>query len=575
MKIELGKSSHGDHVTIDISTLITTRMLVTASSGGGKSETLRRILEEAVDHVQCIVIDPEGEFSTLREKKPFVLVGEGGETPADIRTASLVATRLLELNASAVCDIYELKVHERHEWVKRFLDTLVHAPKSLWHPVLVVVDEAHTYCPEHGYGESVASQAVIDLCNLGRKRGFCAILATQRLSKLSKNAAEPLQNFLVGRTMYDDQKRAASIFKVDPGKPTREFSLELERLKAGEFICRGRALSGDMLRVQVTRGITRPPATGTAMAGVVTPTPAAIKALLPKLADLPHEAEKKAKTESDLRLELAEAKRTIANLEREAKNKNVPDPAVVKSLQNRIKELEAYTQDMAKTVDKARVGYEKIGRILSEVLPPPIIQIKSDFDLSKMDIGGPEKIRYAPAPIRQPITYTPMRKELESTNGNLRAGARRMLAALCQWSPAGRTEAQLAAQVQMKRTGGTWAAYKSDLRNGNYIEIRGDGLWYSTDYGREYLGENIPETPTTTQEVVQLWGEKLRKGAREMLDVLVNHRGHPVAKDDLGSAVGMEPSGGTFAAYLSDLKQAGLIIVDRDGVRANAETLLL
>lgn len=34
-------------------------------------------------------------------------------------------------------------------------------------------------------------------------------------------------------------------------------------------------------------------------------------------------------------------------------------------------------------------------------------------------------------------------------------------------------------------------------------------------------------------------------------------------------------SGGTFGAYLSDLKQAGLILVDRDGVRANAETLFL
>ena len=108
-KIELGKAATGENVCIDISTLVATRLLVTASSGGGKSETLRRILEEAVGSIQCIVIDPEGEFSTLRERKPFVLVGEGGETPADIRTAALVATRLLELNASAVCDIYEMR----------------------------------------------------------------------------------------------------------------------------------------------------------------------------------------------------------------------------------------------------------------------------------------------------------------------------------------------------------------------------------------------------------------------------------------------------------------------------------
>ena len=315
--MNLGKTQSGQHVDIDLEMLLKTRLLVTASSGGGKSETLRRILEESVGHLQCIVIDPEGEFSTLREKKPFVLVGEGGETPADLRTAALVATRLLELNASAVCDLYEMKVQDRHEWVKRFLDSLVHSPKALWHPVLVVIDEAHTFCPEKGYGESVASQAVIDLCNLGRKRQFCAVLSTQRLSKLSKNAVEPLQNYLVGRTTFDDQARAASTFKIAPGAATREFSLELERLKDGEFICRGRAITGDMLKVLVTRGQTRPPAIGAAMANVVTPTPAAIKALLPKLSDLPHEAEKKQKTEEDLRGEIRELQRQVRATERQ------------------------------------------------------------------------------------------------------------------------------------------------------------------------------------------------------------------------------------------------------------------
>ncbi len=371
-KILLGKAETRENVYIDIPTLVSTRLLVTASSGGGKSETLRRILEEAVAHIQCIVIDPEGEFSTLREQKPFVLVGEGGETSADIRTAGLVATRLLELNASAVCDVYEMRVHERHEWIKRFLDSLVHAPKSLWHPVLVVVDEAHTYCPEHGYGESVASQSVIDLANLGRKRGFCAILATQRLSKLSKNAAEPLQNYLVGRTTFDDQKRAASTFKIDPGAATRAFSLELERLKDGQFISRGRAITGDMLKVQVTRGATRAPKTGTAMAGVVTPTPAAIKALLPKLSDLPQEVERKARTEDDLRRDLTDAKRRIKELERAA-------PIV--STQDLKPDPEAIRQIVIGEVDSFFVtAQDKIGKRIAGELEKVIGRLQADIE---------------------------------------------------------------------------------------------------------------------------------------------------------------------------------------------------
>ena len=60
-----------------------------------------------------------------------------------------------------------------------------------------------------------------------------------------------------------------------------------------------------------------------------------------------------------------------------------------------------------------------------------------------------------------------------------------------------------------------------------------------------------------------------------MLDILVAKRGRVVSREELGEAVEMEHTGGTFSAYLSDLKQAGLILVDRDGVRANQETLLL
>ncbi len=198
-----------------------------------------------------------------------MLVGEGGETPADVRTAALVATRLLELNASAICDIYEMKVQDRHEWVKRFLDALVQAPKSLWHPVLVVIDEAHSLCPERGYGESVSSQAVIDLCNLGRSAGSAPSSPPSASASSQRMPSEPLQNYLVGRTTFDDQERAARVFKVKPGAETREFSLELERLKDGQFIARGRAFNGDMLKVQVARGQTRPPKTGTAMAGRV------------------------------------------------------------------------------------------------------------------------------------------------------------------------------------------------------------------------------------------------------------------------------------------------------------------
>jgi DNA helicase HerA-like ATPase len=142
------------------------------------------------------VIDLEGEFSTLREKFDYILIGKNGDTPAEPRSAGLLARRLLELNVSAIINLYELPQQDRKRFVKLFLEALINAPKHLWHPVLVVIDESHVFAPEKGQSEAMG--AVIDLATRGRKRGYCAVLATQRLSKLHKDTAAECNNKLIG-----------------------------------------------------------------------------------------------------------------------------------------------------------------------------------------------------------------------------------------------------------------------------------------------------------------------------------------------------------------------------------------
>ena len=97
---------------------------------------------------------------------------------------------------------------EIREWVRRAFEELIHLPRELWRPLLVALDEAHLFCPERGSGESVATQAVIDVATLGRKRGYCLIAATQRLSKLHKDCAAELLNKLIGFTDDVDLQRA-------------------------------------------------------------------------------------------------------------------------------------------------------------------------------------------------------------------------------------------------------------------------------------------------------------------------------------------------------------------------------
>jgi hypothetical protein len=292
----MAKVALSPDINIDIQRLVETRMLLQANSGGGKSYAIRKLCEATYGGAQQLIIDVDGEYHTLREKFDYVLAGQkGADCPADVKSAALLARRLLELNVSAIIDIYELGA-QRSRFVKLFLEAMMLAPKDLWHPVLVVIDEAHMFCPEKDKAESTG--AVIDLMTRGRKRGFCGVLATQRIAKLNKDAAAECNNKLIGRCGLDvDMKRAGA----ELGFAGREDLLKLRTMKPGEFYAFGPALS-DLVVITKVGAV----ATSHLRAGqrAVLPAPprARVKKLLAQLADLPHEAEEEAKTVAELRV---------------------------------------------------------------------------------------------------------------------------------------------------------------------------------------------------------------------------------------------------------------------------------
>src|SRR5260370_11215514 len=167
--MNIGQIIGGGKLELDLSTLVDTRLLIQANAGGGNSWLLRLIAERA--GIQPIVLDNEGEFASLREAVDVLLVGGGGELPANPRHAALLARRLLEYKVSAVIDLYELKLAERRCFVKLFLESLIHLPRDLWWPTLVILEQAHIYCPERGSGAAESTAGVISPMCQGRKRG--------------------------------------------------------------------------------------------------------------------------------------------------------------------------------------------------------------------------------------------------------------------------------------------------------------------------------------------------------------------------------------------------------------------
>jgi hypothetical protein len=295
----------------DLIRLLESRGLATAASGGGKSWLLRLIIEQALPHTQVLVIDPEGEFHTLREKFDLLICAPSGADAVAIpATAGILVRSLLETGVSAVFNIYDLKAHERQAFVREFCEALVDAPRPLWHNVLIVIDEAHIFCPEGGKSES--GQAVIDLATRGRKRGFGLMLATQRLAKLHKDAAGEMLNKLIGRTsLNNDVKRAAD----ELGETQKDMLAKLRSLKPGEWFAYGPAFPDGVQRIKVNPVVTTHPQPGKRLQEPPpAPSPAIRKLLEERLRDLPKQAREEAATLAQLQDKLADARRVIAHL---------------------------------------------------------------------------------------------------------------------------------------------------------------------------------------------------------------------------------------------------------------------
>jgi hypothetical protein len=529
-----GKTS----IEIDVARLIETRMLVQASSGGGKSWALRRILEQTCKDVQQLIIDPEGEFSTLREKHDYLIASpRGGDVVAHPKTAALLARRLLETGVSTVLDIYELKAHERTAFVRIFLDALINAPKELWHPVIVVVDESHIFCPENGKAES--ADAVKNLATRGRKRGFCAILATQRLSKLHKDAAAECFNKLIGRTGLDiDVKRAAD----ELGFTSKEATAILRDLDPGEFYAFGPALSREVVKVQVGAVATTHPKVGERALAVPPTASPKIRKILAELADLPKEAEEEAKTLAELKAENAALKRDL---------KKIPAPTLPSAQKPKIVEIPVIKDSQIKTlaeftkrIQAASQGLMNVSgefatamaRVTKEPLSPPSAPAVRDFPLK-------------PRPSR------PKPVSLAYNGDGPGGGLRRILIALAQ-CPEGLSAKQIGVRAGLSSASGTFSTYLGTGRREGWINGERH-LIRITDEGIKTLGSFEPLP--TGQDLLAYWLRELGGGASRLLEVVAAAYPDPLTKEEAGAKAGLSHESGTFSTYLGKLRTLELI----------------
>jgi hydroxymethylpyrimidine pyrophosphatase-like HAD family hydrolase/energy-coupling factor transporter ATP-binding protein EcfA2 len=115
-------------------------VLVTGSSGGGKSTVVTALLEQMITHnLQFCVVDPEGDYAEF----PAVMVGDAKHEPG----VSEIMDLLAKPDISVVVNLLAIDATERPRYLAGLMPELSKLRISTGRPHWIVLDEAHHCLP--------------------------------------------------------------------------------------------------------------------------------------------------------------------------------------------------------------------------------------------------------------------------------------------------------------------------------------------------------------------------------------------------------------------------------------------
>ena len=149
MKINIGTNIEDNKSTgLDFNKLVNGRTFVSSMTDGGKSWTIRKICEEIFGKVGLIILDPEGEYITLREKYPFLIIGK--DIPLEVDSAEFLAEQVLKENLSVIIDFSTTDILDQQEFTSKFINRFMALQTKLKKAYVLVVEETDEFAPEKG-----------------------------------------------------------------------------------------------------------------------------------------------------------------------------------------------------------------------------------------------------------------------------------------------------------------------------------------------------------------------------------------------------------------------------------------
>ena len=562
---------------------------ILGKTGSGKTTTAKGAVEHLVAQgARVCILDPIksdwwGLTSSADGKKPglpfHILGGPRGHVPLHATSGKAIAE--IVAKGDLPLSILDMADFPAGGLARFFIDFAPALLRNMRGVVHLVLEEAHEFAPKERSGigdENMLVHHVKRLATAGRSRGIRLIVLTQRTQALHNAVIGSCDTMVAHRlTAPADQRPVIDWLKANAPKDVAgEIADNLAKVKTGEgWLCSGEMGLFELVkfpRIKTYDNSATPTADSVAPDKVKT-APVDVEALRAIVGEAAKEAA--ANDPKALKAEVARLTAELAKASRNPSNETAKSNMV--DLRAHNAEVDAAYKtgwDTGWTAGCSR-GFEDGVKHASGALQamltregreglwhsyaPPPSQYKAA--VKAITPSSPPSV----IKVGDRVTGA-IQGKIVAVSGELGA-ERKPLASLASVFPAGMTEAQWAVATGIKRTGGTWAAYKSRLKSAGRIEQRGD-LFFITSQGLADLGTNFEPIPPPGQARVDFWKSKL-PGAGPMLQVLAENYPLKLTREDLAENLNLAAGGGTFSAYLSRLKSPGLIEVDREGVRAS------
>lgn len=220
-----------DGTALDAQHVVTGRGAIVGKSSSGKSNTATVVAEEVLElGIPIAIIDPEGEYVSLKEEYAVVHFGDRPEcdVTGGAAEARKLAKRAVRESLPVVLDVSGWEGEQQQEIVGAFASALFQAEVRHEVPLLLFVDEAHTFIPERE--KTAASEPLVKVAKRGRKRGLGVCAVSQRPADMKSQFLAQADSLIWHRLSWKNDM--GDVRKQLPA----EFANDVPRLDTGEAV---------------------------------------------------------------------------------------------------------------------------------------------------------------------------------------------------------------------------------------------------------------------------------------------------------------------------------------------------